>query len=314
MKQIIFAIFIMSMYDSINAECTLSRYNVDGHETSAIARIHDCTSSTMNGGCGAVEKEIEIARGKTVNIIYKNGQYIKAIFTGENVCFAWNQKSKSSSYWTEPSVSYKCKETCTASSSSLSYSSETYIGESIGSTSLYKSLKVIITMKSATGGGNGFSKSCPITKTGKSGNVDRVRIEVWDCIRSTRGSNACGGKPRKENILLRKGDGPIDLGYDVNDYPVLAQFYGDETCVSFRYYDKRNNRYECNEKCWSMHENDGRETEVYESDVICSTISCGGSLESLRFFVKSKGARPIIATPSLVITLLCFVLIKLIMV
>lgn len=125
-----------------------------------------------------------------------------AKYTGQYTCLSWRQFSKSSSALTSPKTSFTCKSTCFQDDTRQRYSSETYCNQQGSCTYYAKSFKAIAMPASAIGGN---SKQCPIYRSGKSGDIERVRIEIWDCIRSANGNSACGGKPIKSNILLKKG-------------------------------------------------------------------------------------------------------------
>jgi len=144
------------------------------------------------------------------------------------------------------------------------------------------------------------------TKEGKSGNEERAQVDVWNCIRSTRGSDACGGKAVRSGVLLRRGV-VTNLGYDVNDYAVMAKFFGNEVCVSYRSYTRSSDVSKCNEKCFSIYEDGGEEKETYRTKITCSSISCGGSIETLKFVATAKG-RIVQYAPLLLILAPLFVL------
>lgn len=79
----------------------------------------------------------------------------------------------------------------------------------------------------------------------------------------------------------------------------MAKFFGDEVCVSYRWNDKRSTDSECKQKCFSIHEDDGVEKETYETDVICSTISCGGGYKRLKFVATAKANNNVKCIPVL---------------
>ena len=69
----------------------------------------------------------------------------------------------------------------------------------------------------------------------------------------------------------------------------MAKFYGDEVCVSYRKRERRRgiiNRDEqkCESECF-----DDEEEETYFSDLFCSSHSCGGGYNKLKFELTSAG-------------------------
>ena len=129
---------------------------------------------------------------------------------------------------------------------------------------------------------------CPIPNDGKTGSKSSVTLSLHYCAQATSSSQpACLHKPSSQKLLPRGQ--VVDLQYDVNGYAVTAKYFGEEVCVAYRKVSIfRNARGldhtdECESECFKY-----EETETYKSNIVCSSISCGGGRDKLKFVVTNS--------------------------
>ena len=144
---------------------------------------------------------------------------------------------------------------------------------------------------------------CPIPNDGKTGSKSSVTLSLHDCVQATSSSKpVCPPKPSRQK-LLRRGE-VVDLEHDVNGYAVTAKYFGEEVCVAYRrlsIYQGSTGR-DHTEKCASECFKD-EEYETYESDIVCSVISCGGGRLKLKFVVtNSAGVCAVMSSVVLIIS------------
>ena len=133
------------------------------------------------------------------------------------------------------------------------------------------------------------ANTCPIPNKGKIGSKKSVVLTMYGCVQATSSKDpACRTNPWSQK-LLQKGQ-EVNLKYDVNGYAVTAKFFGAEVCVAYRKkstiksrsgYQRTN---ECSSECF-----ENKETETYETNLVCSHISCGGGRKKLKFVVSNSG-------------------------
>ena len=144
---------------------------------------------------------------------------------------------------------------------------------------------------------------CPIPNDGKTGSKSSVTLSLHYCVQASSSSKpACLPKPYSQKILPR-GE-VVDLEYDVNGYAVTAKYFGEEVCVAYRkvsvFTDARGRKRtdECESECF-----EDEETETYKSNIVCSSISCGGGRNRLKFVVTSSaGMCAVMSTAVLIIS------------
>lgn len=291
MKLIAFACLVSCFVKTLSAatSCPLPT-GTGGSKTSVTLRLYECQKSSAYSAanCGNMEKEIQLVKGATTNLNYmKNGYSIIAKFFGTQICISYRYSSSTSSV-IGPVQSQKCEDKCFQDDTTITYKQSGACSDT-GSycNFVYYLIKLEVVPKD-----DAIGNTCPLPSDGKVGNIGRARLIVYDCIRASSSSKAaCGGKPVK-TVLLYRGIA-TSLNYDVNGYAVMAKFYGEDICVSYRGHSIRKgtsyrNTKKCEKKCFSIKETE--ETVTYKSEVTCSYISCGGGYHSLRFEASSKSA------------------------
>jgi len=283
--------------------CSLPTEGRSGDGSVVTLRIFQCFWRLASDPitCGGLLKEVKLERGVTMSLDYSTQGYdIIGKYFGGQVCVSWRRLDQTTSSYLSTQREEKCESTCFIDTTYGTYLMDGSC-EYGGCWWLHRSLKYQVIMPDL-----GYGNTCPITEQGKIGSEERVKIDVWDCIRTPRTEDACGGRPKRTGVLVRKGV-LTNLGYDVNDYAVMAKFFGDEVCVSLRYYDRDDDVKKCNEKCFSTYENKGEEQVTYRAKVTCGLSSCFGSIRSMKFMVTAKANivqyAPLLITFSLMIVL-----------
>lgn len=113
--------------------------------------------------------------------------------------------------------------------------------------------------------------------------------------------------PNRQAKVLKRGK-VVDLNYDVNGYAVTAKYFGDEVCVAYREKSSirsSSSRYKRTNQCSSECFRD-LEFETYETELVCSQISCGGGRKKLKFVVTDSANGPTII--SFAVLTICAVL------
>ena len=253
--------------------------------------------------CGNMEKEIQLVKGAATNLNYmKNGYSIMAKLFGTQICVSYRYSARTSSI-IGPVQSQKCKDKCFQDDATITYKQSGACSDTGSYCNFhYYLIKIEVVSKD-----DAIGNTCPLPSDGKVGNIGSARLLVYDCIRASSGSKAaCGGRPIK-NVLLYRGIS-TNIDYDVNGYAVMAKFFGEDICVSYRRHSiskgalYRNTK-KCEKKCFSIKETE--ETATYKSEVTCSYISCGGGYNSLRFEASSKSAHE---APLFTTVLICIVM------
>lgn len=283
--------------------CPLPTNGSSGDGTEVTLRIYKCHqgSASSPNRCGSLQKEIKLKRGATTSLEYSpQGYLVIGKYLGKEVCVSWRRLDRTLTSFIGTQRDESCKASCFTDTEYATYLMDGSCTNQ-GCWWQFNSLKFQVILPE-----RGYGNKCPITEQGKSGNEERAQVDVWNCIRSTRGSDACGGKAVRSGVLLRRGV-VTNLGYDVNDYAVMAKFFGNEVCVSYRSYTRSSDVSKCNEKCFSIYEDGGEEKETYRTKITCSSISCGGSIETLKFVATAKG-RIVQYAPLLLILAPLFVL------
>ena len=212
----------------------------------------------------------------------KNGYAVSARYDGRYTCLAQRQYSKSNSYYTKSTISEKCKQTCYLGDKRVLYNSETDCDQLNTCTPYNKILKVVTTPGSAI---SPKIEQCPIYNTGKSGSMERVRINMWDCLkRAGSSSSTCGVKPIQSDILLKEG-ALTNLNKNVNGYAIMAKFFGDEVCVSLRRFDYYANKYTCEEDCESVYKEDRWVSLTYNYQIWNSRVR---EYNSYKFYMTAN--------------------------
>ena len=292
MKLVVLA-FLVSCFVKTMSEppsCPL-RAGTGGSKTSVTLRLYECLkpSASSPTNCGKMEKEFQLKKGVAEShlSLIKNGYLILVKFFGTQVCVSYRYSSSTSST-VGPIQSQKCESKCFQDDITVSYKQSGACSDT-GSycNFVYYLIKLEVVSKD-----DAIGNTCPLPPDGKVGKVGSARLLVYDCIRASSSSKAaCGGQPVK-TILLHRGIS-TNLNYDVNEYGVMAKFYGEDICVSYRRHKilqgiSSQNTKKCEKKCFSIKETE--ETATYKSDVFCSYDSCGGGYHSLRFEASSKSA------------------------
>ena len=151
------------------------------------------------------------------------------------------------------------------------------------------------------------SNQCDIPNKGKTGTKDSVVLSLYRCSQATSSKEpVCLTKPSSQEVLKRGK--VVDMNHDVNGYAVTAKYFGDEVCVAYR--EKSSIRshlsgYKITNKCSSECFRD-LEFETYETELVCSQISCGGGWDKLKFVVTDSASGPAII--SFAVMTICSVL------
>jgi hypothetical protein len=131
------------------------------------------------------------------------------------------------------------------------------------------------------------SLTCPLPLQAKSGEQSSVHVTVYFCYQTYNAAETICEVKIAQNTL-RKGL-VTNLDYDINEYALLAKFYGREICTSYRKMilsktpgTPVENSTSCDMDCFT-----GNKMVDIEDDYVCDGNKCGDGVQKLNFIVTS---------------------------